>query len=129
MQIQVNTDRNIEGGLALDSWTTAVVEAALGHLGDHLTRVDVHLGDENGNKSGAEDKRCLMEARLIGRPPIAVTAHADSLHAAINGASRKLVRAIEHELGRADRRAHEAGAMPADEPDAAEASPLSQPNS
>ena len=53
-----------------------------------------------------------MEARLTGRPPIAVTNHADSLDAAVNGAAHKLVRAIEHQLGRADKHAHDARQVP-----------------
>ena len=116
MQIQVNTDHNIAGTEARDQWAGGVVESALGHFADHVTRVEVHLSDENAGKSGAEDKRCLMEARLVGRPPIAVTHHAASLDAAVNGAAHKLVRAIEHDLGRADKHAHDARAMPGGEP-------------
>ena len=107
MQIQINADHHIEGSEARDQWARSVVESALGHLAQHVTRVEVHLSDENGGKGGAPDKRCLMEARLNGRPPIAVTNHAESLDAAVNGAALKLVRAMEHDLGRADKRAHD----------------------
>ena len=34
----------------------------------HITRVEVHLGDENAGKRGSDDKRCMMEARLEGHP-------------------------------------------------------------
>ena len=112
MQIQVNTVHNIAGTEARDQWASGVVESALGHFADHVTRVEVHISDENAGKSGAEDKRCLMEARLVGRPPLAVTNHADSLDAAVNGAAHKLVRAIEHGLGRAEKHAHDARALP-----------------
>jgi hypothetical protein len=44
-----------------------------------------------------------MEARLDGRPPIAVTHHADTLGNAVSGAAEKLARSIEHTLGRAAR--------------------------
>ena len=124
MQIQINTDHNIEGSVARDQWASGVVESALGHFADHVTRVEVHLSDENAGKSGAEDKRCLMEARLVGRPTIAVANHADSLNAAVNGASQKLVRAIERDIGRADKHAHDARALPEGElEDAAAAEP------
>jgi ribosome-associated translation inhibitor RaiA len=112
MQIQINSDHNIEGSEARDAWASSVVESALVHFADHVTRVEVHLSDENAGKSGAEDKRCLMEARVVGRPPIAVTNHAASLDAAVNGAAQKLVRAIEHHLGRADKHAHDARELP-----------------
>jgi hypothetical protein len=58
-----------------------------------------------------------MEARLNGRPPIAVTHHAESLDAAVNGAAHKLVRAMEHEIGRAEKHAPDAPAITADDAD------------
>ena len=115
MQIQINADHNIENSEARDQWARSVVESALGHLADHVTRVEVHFSDENAGNSGAPDKRCVMEARLNGRPPIAVTNHAESLDAAVNGASQKLVRAMEHELGRAGKHAHAARPTPSDD--------------
>jgi len=45
----------------------ATVESTLGHLAEHITRVEVHLNDENNDKGGSHDKRCMMEARLEGQ--------------------------------------------------------------
>ena len=98
MQVQVNTDHNIEGRDALVSHVTGVVEHALANSRGHITRVEVHLGDEVGHKSGIDDKRCVMEARLEGRPPVAVTHHAGSLHQAVDGAATKLNRKVESTL-------------------------------
>ncbi len=103
MQIQVNTDRNIEGNDALAAQVSGVVEAALRRLRDHITRVEVHLSDENAAKSGQHDNRCMMEARIEGRPPVAVTHTAASLDQAVSGATDKLARMIESTLGRAAR--------------------------
>jgi len=100
MLIQVNTDDNIEGREALAAQVEAVVERALGRHGDQITRVEVHLGDENSHKGGQADKRCVMEARLEGRQPTAVTNHAPTLDLAISGAAEKLQRVIESTLGR-----------------------------
>ncbi|MBN1319741.1 MAG: hypothetical protein JXA87_02765, partial [Thermoleophilia bacterium] len=62
MHIQINTDRNIEGDNALAQRVEAVVRETLAHFSKHITRVEVHLRDENsGSKSGTEDKRCLLE--------------------------------------------------------------------
>lgn len=101
MQIQINTDHHIEGHEALVAWATGEVKTALGRHSDHITRVEVHLSDENGHKSGQSDKRCVMEARLEGRQPMAVTHHAENLHQAVTGAADKLARVIESTLGRA----------------------------
>lgn len=126
MQIQINADRHLDSSAARDQWARGVVEAALGHLADHVTRVEVHLAEENGGPGGAPDMRCLMEARLHGRAPIAVTRHAPTLDAAVNGASHKLVRAIEHELGRAAKHDYAARATP-DDDDASDVVPPSAP--
>ena len=115
MQIQINTDHHIEGSEARDEWARRVVESSLGHLADSVTRVEVHFSLDNAGKPGAGDKRCMVEARLNGRPPIAVTNHDDTLPAALNGAVHKLVRAIEHAIGRADKHAHDARETPADD--------------
>ncbi len=100
MQIQVNTDHNIEGREELAARVEAVVEAALSRFSDRITRVEVHLSDENGAKSGGNDKRCMMEARLEHRRPTAVTNHAATVDEAVSGAADKLQRSIESALGR-----------------------------
>jgi len=101
MQIQINTDRNIECHEALAAQLTGVVESALSRDSDHITRVEVHLSDENSDKKGGnDDMRCVMEARLEGRQPIAVTHRAATLDQAVDGAANKLTRLIESTLGR-----------------------------
>jgi ribosome-associated translation inhibitor RaiA len=100
MQVQINTDRNVEGHEALDSQVSGAVESALSRISDHITRVEVHLTDENSHKSSQNDKRCVMEARLQGRQPIAVTHQAAILDQAVDGAADKLTRLIESILGR-----------------------------
>jgi ribosomal subunit interface protein len=100
MQIQINTDHNIGAHQALVAEVSGKVERALSRFSAHITRVEVHLSDENSLKSGQSDKRCMMEARLEGRQPIAVTHEAASLDQAIDGASDKLARMVENTLGR-----------------------------
>ena len=100
MQIQINTDRHIGGHETLKAQVRSTVESALIRFSDHITRVEVHLTDENGDKSGQDDKRCVMEARLEGHQPIAVTHQAASVDQAVDGAADKLARLIESTLGR-----------------------------
>ena len=100
MQIQINTDHNIEGREALATHVTNVLQHALQRLSAHITRVEVHLGDENSDKNSHHDKRCMLEARMEGRPPVAVTHHADNLHQAIAGATEKLTRKIDDLVSR-----------------------------
>ncbi len=100
MQIQVNTDKNISGREALATHVSAVVNSTLSHVSEHITRVEVHLSDENSHKKSDNDKRCMMEARLEHTQPIAVTHQTDNLDQAIRGASEKLIRSIESHLGK-----------------------------
>ena len=104
MKIQINTDNHIAGHEALSQQAEATVASALGHLAEHITRVEVHLSDENGKKTGGRDKRCMMEARLEGHQPIAVTDESDSLDEAIAGAADKLKRSLDHTLSRLNAR-------------------------
>ena len=101
MQIQMSTDGNIEGHEALATQVRSVVEGALDRFSDHITRVEVHLSDENsGKKGGNDDIRCVMEARIEGRQPIAVTHQAATVDQSVDGAAEKLTRLIESTLGR-----------------------------
>ncbi|MEO6420597.1 MAG: HPF/RaiA family ribosome-associated protein [Polyangiaceae bacterium] len=100
MQIQVSTDSNIEGSEKFTSHVEAVVNGAVGRFSDHITRVEVHVTDEVAHKSGQNDKRCVMEARLEGRQPTAVTHEAGTVDQALEGAANKLEKVIESTLGR-----------------------------
>lgn len=103
MKIQVNSDRNVEGSEALVLLVEAEVESALERFEDRLTRVEVHLGDESGDKdrSGA-DKRCLLEARPVGMQPLVVTDFADTVEQAVVGATQKMQNLLNSTFGRID---------------------------
>ena len=100
MQVQVNTDRQIQGGESLARWVEQETLTRLARFREYLTRVEVFLSDENAGKAGASDKRCRMEARPAGRPPVTVTATADKVADAFIATADKLVRALETDIGR-----------------------------
>ena len=100
MQVQVHTDNHINGHEALIDRVTAEVEDSLERFAAQITRVEVHLEDMNAAKHGADDKRCLMEARLAGHQPIAASHKAASLDEAITGAAERLTHALDHTLGK-----------------------------
>jgi len=100
MQIEVNTDSSIEGSEELNAHVKGAVESALNRFSDRVTRVEVHLSDVNSDKGGHDDKRCMMEVRLEGRQPTAVTHQATTLDQAVAGAAGKLKRSVEHALDR-----------------------------
>jgi ribosome-associated translation inhibitor RaiA len=100
MQVLVNSDHHIVGGEDLTERVQGVVEGRLERFDGRITRVEVHLNDLNGSKLGERDKRCMMEARVGGLKPIAVSHEAPTLTEAIHMAAEKLERALDHALGK-----------------------------
>ena len=104
MQVLLNTDNQITGDLRLTGIVETAIQDAVIHFEDQVTRVEVHLNDVNSGKSGPDDHRCMIEARIKGHEPLAVTHHAESLMLALDGATEKLKAAVERLLGRLERR-------------------------
>ena len=100
MQVQVNTDDHIHGGESLTQWVTDEAKTRLTRFQDQLTRLEVFMTDLDAGKSGANDKRCRVEARVNGRQPVTVTHDADKMANAFIGAVDKLSRALDADLGR-----------------------------
>lgn len=104
MQIQINTDKNIEGSEAFAEHVRAVVEKNLSHYADRLSRVEVHLGDMNADKSGPQDHICTLEARPKGMDPVAATHKAANNHLAVEGAAHSLANLLRTRFGKLDDR-------------------------
>ena len=105
MQVQINTDRNIEGDDRLAEVVEAVLRGALDRFSERITRVEVHLSDENSDKKfGTDDIRCVLEARLSGLNPLSVSARAGNVEESVDDAVGKLERALDTALGKLGRR-------------------------
>jgi hypothetical protein len=101
MQIQINTDRNIDGDEAMIEQAESVVRGTLERFSARISRLEVHLSDQSSDKkSGPRDMRCLMEARVEGLKPTAVTHEAATYEDALEGAAGKMQRSLETTLGR-----------------------------
>lgn len=100
MQVQVNTDNHTEGSQELTQYVESSLTEKFKRFRSAITRIEVHLSDENAAKDGTEDKRCLIEVRLSNRPPMAVSHLAESIHQAIDGASDKMERSLNSLVGK-----------------------------
>jgi ribosome-associated translation inhibitor RaiA len=101
MTIQFNADKNIASNDRTANYMNSMILDSLDRFSDHITRVEVHLADENGsNKEGGKDKRCTLEARLEGMKPIVVTNHADTVEKSVSGAIDKLVSTLDKTVER-----------------------------
>jgi hypothetical protein len=107
MKVQVNTSNDIDNKDALERWASEYINEHLARFDQDITSIEVQLTDENHSvKGGGVDKRCMLEARVNGRAPIAVTNYAPDQNLAFRGAADKLLHALEHAFGKLDRREH-----------------------
>ena len=105
MQVLLHADPNTDGSRLMADHLESVVKRALGRFGERITRVQAHLSDVNSQaKAGADDIHCTLEASVVGLEPIVVKDHAGNAHQAIDGAARKLERAIGAALEKRDPR-------------------------
>ena len=107
MKVQVNTSNDIDNKDALERWASDYLNEHLGRFDQDITSIEVQMTDENhAGKGGDADKRCMLEARVNGIKPIAVTNFAANQDLAFRGAADKLAKALDHEFGKLDRREH-----------------------
>ncbi len=104
MLVHVTTDNHIRGSEALVSEVEANINAELMRFATQITRVEVHLSDENSHKTGTVDKKCTLEARVAGLQAVAASANGASVEQAIAAALDKLVAQLDHKLGRLSQR-------------------------
>ncbi|MBK7713771.1 MAG: HPF/RaiA family ribosome-associated protein [Bacteroidales bacterium] len=95
MTIQFNTDKNIAASEEFKAPLIIMISEGLSRFSQHITRLEVHLSDENGPKNGVNDKRCMIEARPEGMQPVAVTFHSDSYEQAVEGAIEMLLTSLD----------------------------------
>ena len=101
MQIQISSDKNISMHHKLSNLIQSDLNRILNRFKDQLTRVEVHLSDENGDKSGAQDKRCRLEVRHKRHQSLAVTNDSSDIPTAVTGAAAKMQRLMVSTFGRA----------------------------
>ncbi len=100
MTIQFNTDKNIKGTEGLEVFVSEKIKHALKHFSDHITRVEVHLSDQNADKGGADDIQCKLEARIENMKPITVTSKNRSKEVALDDAVNKIKAALNKAIGK-----------------------------
>lgn len=100
MTIQLNTDKNLTIHQEYEDKIHSQIKAALSRFSDLITRIELHLSDENGSKDGLEDKRCLIEAKVSSKEPIAVCSFGKNYDLAIAGALTKLKSTLETVAGK-----------------------------
>lgn len=105
MQIQFNSTNNINADQRMAIVLEDIVRADLDRFAERVTRVEIHVSDENSRvRGGAEDKKCVIEVRIAGLDPSSTSHTAKSLEEAVRGASNKMKRSLDTTLGKLDAR-------------------------
>jgi len=107
MHIQVTTGDNIHGREELIHYVETETRHFLSRFANHIMGIEIHFTDENGAKHGKGDKRCLMEARCSGHPPVAVSDESSTIKGSFHGATKKLQHLLESNFGKSE--AHKGG--------------------
>ena len=108
MQFQFNSDSSVMGTENVAERIEAAVRQKLARFEDRLTRLEVHVSDENASKGGADDKTCMIEARPRGGKPIGVTEHASKVDDAARKAANTMAQRLERHFGKGDKHKHDA---------------------
>jgi len=107
MQVQFNSDSSVMGTDNVAERIEAMLREKLARFSDRLTRLEVHVSDENAGKGGSDDKTCMIEARPRGGKPLGVTAHAGKVDDAARKAANVLAERLERHFGKGDKHKHE----------------------
>ena len=99
MHVQINY-ADLQSSEALSEYIRRVVEKAVSHVADQVTRVEVHIHDDKHGRRGKDDSRCTIEARIAGEKPLAVEARAADIYKAVTRSAGKLGRAVAHRVRR-----------------------------
>jgi len=104
MIIQFNTGRNIQGSEKFEMFVSEQVKRTLKRFSDNITRVKVHISDQNAQKAGPDDIQCKIELRVRRLQPIMVKAKSNTREKALNSALDKTQAMLETVLGKLNRK-------------------------
>ena len=76
------------------------INHGLKHYADKISRVEVHLSDQNAEKAGPDDVQCKLEARVEGLQPMIVTSANESKERAVDDAVDKMKATLNTAFGK-----------------------------
>ena len=103
MSAVMNSDNQTLLGSDTSQRVETLVETRLARISDRLTRVEVHVSDVDGPRSGGDDKKCVIELRPNGMRPITVSDQASTVERAVTAATYRAPKAFVRQLRKAQR--------------------------
>ncbi|RYG17378.1 MAG: HPF/RaiA family ribosome-associated protein [Chitinophagaceae bacterium] len=90
----MNTDKNLTIHAEYQAQIEEQLTGTLARFEEHISSIQVHLSDENGSKEGQNDKKCVLEAHVNGRPAVVASTFGETYDLALTGAIAKLKSAL-----------------------------------
>ncbi len=100
MRIQVNYDKNIHGTEKFETFVSEKIHRSLKRFAGKITRLEIHLSDQNAHKVSHDDLQCKIEARIKDIHPIVVTGKSNTKEKALNDAISKMKAALDSVTGK-----------------------------
>ncbi len=95
MQVIINSNNQVDLNKDRIQDLETTVADAMERFSSWITRVEVHLTDENSaSKGGSDDIRCLMEARPAHQQPVSIEVRASTVDHAIAEGTKTLERRL-----------------------------------
>jgi ribosomal subunit interface protein len=99
MLIQFRSN-NIPVSEELEQQLSGFIQKSLKRFTDRITRIEVHLEDENSLKGGKDDKRCSIEVRPVNMEPIIVSSKSDNVIKSVREAADKAKATLDRAIGK-----------------------------
>lgn len=99
MLIQFRSN-NIPVSQEMEEKLSGFINKSLKRFTDQITRVEVHLEDENSQKGGKDDKRCSIEVRPDNLEPIIVTSKSDNIIKSVRESADKAKASLDRAYDR-----------------------------
>ncbi|WP_445116872.1 HPF/RaiA family ribosome-associated protein [Acinetobacter sp. WZC-1] len=109
MNIEIRTAKNIHNSERLITYVREELIQEFQRYSERITHFLVHISDENGDKGGDNDIRCMVEVKAAGIKPVVVTHKAKNIDLSLHGAIDRVKRSLEHVLEKKEHpRGHQA---------------------
>lgn len=99
MQTEIHISHSLNASEGLREHIDRRLGYALGRFGERISRVSVHISDENGPRGGV-DTRCKMHVTLRPHGTLHIEQDDSNAETAVEVASMRLGQAIRRELER-----------------------------
>ncbi|MBP1665702.1 MAG: HPF/RaiA family ribosome-associated protein [Bacteroidetes bacterium] len=100
MKIQINSDKNIQITEKFEKYFSEKINHALKRFDDNITRIEIHLSDQNAQKTSSDDVQCKIEARIRDLKPVIVTGKSNTKEKALDEAIKKMKASLDKVTGK-----------------------------